>query len=597
MKTRSGWNPVRRALLFLAVALLAGGGALQTAGAQSLLDKLGAGNEDEFLPAEQAFVLSISRLSANHFTAHWQITPGYYLYRDKIKVAIDGEAVHISKPPGRVISDPYFGETSIYRDQTVIAFEAEPAKSAHVTWQGCADAGLCYPPVTQVLALAEAPASDGQNQPEHVQLADYLGEAKLLVATLAFFGLGLLLAFTPCVLPMIPILSTIITSSPAGRSSPAAAFKLSLAYVLAMAVTYSIAGVAIALSGSGFQLWFQHPVVISSFAAVFIVLAFAMFGFYDLQLPASVNTRLARISQNRSGSLPGAAIMGVLSALIVSPCVTPPLIGALLFVARSGDVATGGVALFSLALGMGVPLLAVGTSLGRFIPKASAALDFTKAVAGFIMVGFAIWLLDRIATAPTTALLSGLLISAVGIHLLRALKDWRRFRPPARIAGIIALAYGALLSLHAINGGSNWTQPWRIADVPKAQSQVHTSRFPRATRLAEIQNAIGENRDSGTPLMLVFYADWCVSCKELEALTFSDGEVQKMLARVNALEADVTKPDEHSRLLLSHFGLFGPPAILFFNPSGAEIKSARLVGFVSAADFAAHLRQVFALQA
>lgn len=579
------------------LTLLLVGATLPYALAQ--LPGLPASNQDEFLPVEEAFVINVSRMADDYFTVQWDIAQDYYLYRDKIKVVGNGETLHVSKPPGQVISDPFFGDVAVYRIQTVVAFDARTTKTVDITWQGCADAGLCYPPVTEEFTLAELPVRDdtgGIRAPlrmsEQQQLAAYLGNAELLLAALAFFGLGLLLAFTPCVLPMIPILSTLITSSHTGERSSKNALVLSLIYVLAMALTYSIAGVIIALSGSGFQLWFQHPAVLTTFAVLFVILAFGMFGFYNLQLPASLSTRLAQVGENRRGSLGGAAIMGGFSALIVSPCVTPPLIGALLFVARSGDAATGGIALFSLALGMGAPLLIIGTSLGRFMPKAGPGLDVIKAIGGFIMIGVAIWLLDRISTPVTTALLGGLLIVAIGLFLMQAGKAWQRMRWVMQVSGIVALIYGGILSSYAINGGSNWARPWQINTSQTAQTTAHTALFPRVTSLQETQAIVQRNQAANQITTLVFYADWCVSCKELEVLTFSDGTVKSLLDQTDVTEADITKPGADSLELLSYFGLFGPPAILFFDRQGREIQSMRIVGFVDADDFSKHMRLV-----
>ncbi len=579
------------------IALLLAATALPFAAAQ--LPGLSTSNQDEFLPVEEAFVIGVSRMADDYLTVQWDIAQDYYLYRDKIKVVVGDETAHVSKPPGQTISDPFFGDVAVYRIRTVVAFEGAGAQTADITWQGCADAGLCYPPVTKTFALAELPATDagsGMSAPSRVseqqQLAEYLDKTGLLLAALAFFGLGLLLAFTPCVLPMIPILSTLITSSHTGERSSRNAFALSLVYVLAMALTYSVAGVVIALSGSGFQIWFQHPAVLTAFAALFVVLAFGMFGFYNLQLPAALSARLAQVGENRRGSLTGAAVMGVFSALIVSPCVTPPLIGALLFVARSGDAATGGIALFALALGMGAPLLVIGTSMGRFMPKPGPGLDVIKAIGGFIMIGVAIWLLDRTAAPSVIALLGGLLIAAIGLFLLRASAAWKRMRTVMRAGGLVALIYGGALAAYAINGGSNWLQPWRTDATQTAQTTAHAPLFPRVTALQEVQAAVRKNLAAEQITTLVFYADWCVSCKELEVLTFSDDKVKKLLAQTDVLEADITKPGEDSRELLSHFGLFGPPAILFFDRQGREAESLRVVGFVNADDFSEHMRSV-----
>ena len=573
----------------------------------------------EFLPPEQAFVLSLARADEGRFVARWNIADGYYLYRDKTALMANGEAVALDKPQGEMINDPYFGDTEIWRHQVAVHFESG-ARMGELTWQGCADAGLCYPPITRqvrfddVAAAAAAPAATpgasalaatpgapevaAPRQSEQDRLADYLANARTSLAVLVFFGLGLLLAFTPCVWPMLPILSAVITSPGGERGTPARmparkAFALSSVYVLAMAATYSAAGVAVAVSGHNLQLWFQRPVVIVPFAAVFVLLALSMFGLFRLELPTALQTRVSGIGEKRRGRYAGAALMGALSALVASPCVTAPLIGALLFVARTGDAATGGLALFSLALGMGAPLLAFGTSLGRLMPKPGAFLTRVQTLFGFILIGFAIWLLDRIILGHVTMLLAAMLLGAAGVYLFVVLRTTAGvWAGAARTFGALAVGYAALLGANASIGGEHWLRPWHFESRYAAAAHVEALAFERHRAIGNVNRAIASAANRGQYAMLVFYADWCVSCKELEAFTFSDPGVRRALDGVALLEADVTDATEQSKELLSKFSLFGPPALLFFDADAREIEWARLVGYINAEDFTAHLDRV-----
>ena len=558
--------------------------------------------QDEFLPADEAFALSIERISSERYVAQWRIAPEYYMYRDKTTIVEqDGNRPsQYQMPAGKILEDPFFGKTEVYRNVLSVPFIAQ-GDAVTLSYQGCADAGLCYPVQTKQFLLADATPvggsmmSDGGGvqKSEQQSLADYLRDTKLWLAAISFFGMGLLLAFTPCVLPMVPILSMVITM--AKQSSPRKAFTLSLVYVLSMAITFSIAGIAVALYGQNIQAWFQRPAVLVPFAAVFVLLALAMFGTYELRLPSSLQTRLSQVGQNRQGSLYGAVSMGFLSSLVVSPCVTPPLIGALLFVAQSGDIATGGVALLFLGLGMGAPLLLVGTSLSKLMPKPGPALDIFKNIFGFIMLGFAIWLLDRIASGYATMLLSGILLLSFAVYLMRL----KFATSPARLSAIaialVATLYGSLWSVNAIVGKSSlWLQPWVIqTDNLHAAETNHL--FVRYTALTEVRDAITQATASEKPAILIFYADWCISCKELETFTFPNSSVQQAMNEFEVFEADVTAPDANSEEMLKQFGLFGPPAILFFNAEGEEIQQMRIVGFIAADSFVEHLGEALKL--
>ena len=570
--------------------------------AQSALNNSIGKQQDEFLPPDEAFALSVERISSERYIAQWHIAPEYYLYRDKTSIA-EQDSTRQSQyqmPAGEILEDPFFGITEVYRDVLSVPFIAE-SEVVTLSYQGCADAGLCYPVQTKQFQLADATwvgsaAADSSSaqQSEQQSLADYLRDTKLWLAAISFFGMGLLLAFTPCVLPMVPILSMVITMAKQD-SSPHKAFTLSLAYVLSMAITFSIAGIAVALYGQNIQAWFQRPAVLVPFAVVFVLLALAMFGAYELRLPSSLQTRLSRVGQKKQGSLYGAVTMGLLSSLVVSPCVTPPLIGALLFVAQSGDVATGGIALFCLGLGMGAPLLLVGTSLAKLMPKPGPSLDIFKNIFGFIMLGFAIWLLDRIATGYATMLLAGILLLSFAVYLMRLTLQSSIARLTAIALALAATLYGALWSVNAIVGKSSlWLKPW-IIQVDKQHAAETDHQFARYASLEEVNDAMAQATALKKPAILIFYADWCISCKELETFTFANREVQQAMSDFSVFEADVTTPDANSEKMLKQFSLFGPPAILFFDAEGKEIPQKRIVGFIGAGPFIEHLKEALDL--
>ena len=591
-------NTYIKSLFALCLLLLAGSIVAQSALNNIIVQQ----QQDEFLPPDEAFVLSVEQISANRYVAQWRIAPEYYLYKDKTQITEQdsGQSSQYQMPDGEIIEDEFFGTTEIYRSVLSVPFMTENG-AVTLSYQGCAEAGLCYPVQTKQFQLADAtlvgsaPMSGGDPpQSEQQSITNYLHSAQLWLAAAAFFGMGLLLAFTPCVLPMVPILSMVITMAKQG-SSPRQAFTLSFAYVLSMAITFSIAGILVAMYGQNIQALFQRPAVLVPFAAVFVLLSLAMFGAYELRLPTSLQTRLSQVGNQRKGSLYGAVSMGMLSSLIVSPCVTPPLIGALLFVAQSGDVATGGVALLFLGLGMGAPLLLVGTSLAKFMPKPGPSMDIFKSIFGFIMLGFAIWILDRIATGYATMLLAGVLLVSFAVYLMRLTVKTATTRLATIAIAVTATLYGSLWSVNAIVGKSSlWLTPWVIAaDAGKTDDTGHL--FTRYTSLTEIDQAISQADAADKPAVLIFYADWCVSCKELEAFTFVDAEVQQSMKYFSVFEADVTTPDANSEALLKRYSLFGPPAILFFNSEGEEIPHKRLVGFIGATAFNEHLARVLEL--
>lgn len=586
----------------------------------SLGERLGLKKADEkFLEPDRAFVLSVDAVNGGTVRARWDIAEGYYLYKNKFGFDVkDAPGVSLGRfnaPPGQFKSDPNFGQVEVYHDQVVINLPVAraPAAPANIMlearYQGCADAGFCYPPITKQIALtlpsgasAFAPAAGAAaDLPEQDRYARSLASGDTALTLLSFFGVGLLLAFTPCMFPMIPILSSIIVGQ-GERVGARRAFTLSLSYVLAMAVAYTVAGVLAGLFGGNLQAVFQNPWILGSFAAVFVLLALSMFGFYDLQLPASWQGKLATLSnRQRGGSHAGVAVMGLLSALIVGPCIAAPLAGALIYIGQSGDAVLGGTALFALSLGMGIPLLVIGASAGKLLPKAGDWMNAIKAVFGVMLLAVAIWMLERIIPAQVTMVLWAvlLIISAVYMGALTKLPPeaggWSKLW---KGTGLVMLIYGGLLMFGAAGGGSDVLQPLRGTQFTGGAG---LSAAERPLPFKPVKGLAGLNREielavaSGKPVMLDFYADWCVSCKEMEKKTFADAGVRQMLANVVLLQADVTANDAEDQALLKRYGLFGPPSILFFGSDGQERRDRRLMGFLEANEFRAHLSSALAI--
>jgi thiol:disulfide interchange protein DsbD len=598
---------------------------------------LGVGLDEDILPAEEAFKFHAQVDGPDQLTLHWQIAPGTYLYQEKIELSLeDTDGVQLGAfelPQAEVKTDTVrpdgsIGDVAIYHGDIDLRVPLLRGSSAATQatliakFQGCAERGICYPPVTQRVALdlppasetvalnaptttaaAPATASPDANAPqpagrvsEQDQIAARLANTGVLGAVAIFFGLGLLLAFTPCVFPMIPILSGIIAGH--GKDiTTRKAFMLSLSYVLAMALTYAVVGVIAGLFGANLQATFQNPWVLGLFAAVFVALSLSMFGFYDLQLPSSLQTRLTEISnKQQGGTLIGAAIMGALSALIVGPCVAPPLMGALIFIGQTGDAVLGFFALLGLGLGMGAPLLAIGTSAGKLLPRAGAWMDAVKAVFGVLLLAVAILLLERVLPAALAMLLWGLLLISSGVYLGATTtlgpdaSGWRRLW---KALGLALLVYGVLMLVGAAAGGKDTVQPLRGLLPAGGGGVTAHAEFKRIKTVQDLDRELAAASAAGKPVMLDFYADWCVSCKEMERYTFPQPEVIAEMQRFVLLQADVTANDADDKALLQQrFGLPGPPAMLFFGATGQELRGYRLVGFVPAAEFAAHLREV-----
>jgi thiol:disulfide interchange protein DsbD len=429
-------------------------------------------------------------------------------------------------------------------------------------------------------------------------MSNALRSGNTLLTLAIFFGAGLLLAFTPCVFPMIPILSGIIVGQGEDITTRKA-FYLSLVYVLAMALTYTVVGILVGLSGENIQAWFQNPWIIGSFAIIFVALSFSMFGFYELKMPASIQSKITNMSNSQQGgNIIGVSIMGFLSALIVGPCVTAPLVGALIYIAETGDAVLGGMALFSLSMGMGAPLLVIGASAGKFLPKAGAWMDAVKAVFGVLLLGLAIWLLERVAPAAfTMALWSALIIvSAIYMGAVDSLGDssngWKKLW---KGLGVLLLIYGIIILLGLASGNRNVFQPLKgLASSSNATSQqAEHLTFTQIKGVDGLNAELAKAKKAGKTVMLDFYADWCVSCKEMEHFTFSDPSVLKALRNVVLLQADVTPNDDKDTELYKHFGIIGPPSIMFFGVDGVERKNYRVIGYMKADEFAQHIKRAF----
>ncbi len=574
--------------------------------------------EEDFLEPEAAFALTLEQ-SGNDVLAKWQIAKGYYLYQERLGFSITSGEVQLGKPvlpAAQQKNDPNFGDVMIYKDQLVVKLPVTGQGEFEllVKYQGCADAGLCYPPQQQTARftanasataspVVQASASDFDAQAnaelsETDQIANMLSGGNLWLIAGAFFGIGLLLAFTPCVFPMIPILSSIIVGQGAGLTTRRA-FVLSLVYVLAMASTYTVAGVLAGLFGANLQAAFQNPWILSVFSAIFVALALSMFGFYELQLPASLQAKLADMSnKQQGGTLAGVAIMGLLSALIVGPCVAPPLAGALIYIGQTGDALLGGAALFALSMGMGVPLLLVGTAAGKFMPRAGGWMDGVKAVFGVSLLAVAIWMLSRILPDALVLLMWSALAIASAVYLgalESATSGWQKLW---KALGLMLLAWGLFLLLAVASSGKSALTP--LAHLVSGQVVMQTGGqataahpvFTRVSNMTELNDALAKAQDQQKSVMLDFYADWCVSCKEMEAFTFSDVAVAAQMAGLILLQVDMTDNTAEHKQLLKTFGLVGPPAILFFDPQGQEVRSARVIGFMKAPAFLQQLQKL-----
>ncbi len=600
-----------RLFLFLAwllpVASLAGllpERAPNSSSSSSLFESAG---DEGFLKPEQAFKLSLQARDAQTLLADFEVAPGYYLYRErisfKLKAGASGSISSVELPRGEMKNDANFGDMEVYHQpfQALVKLQHAGPLPAVVTvqasFQGCSENGLCYAPIRKAfdVDLNAAAATKAAPPTETDQARQLLGGGKLWLIATGFFGFGLLLSFTPCVFPMIPILSGIIVGQ-GKHPSRAHAFNLSLAYTLGMAITYALAGVAAGLSGHLISNALQNPWALGVGAALFVVLALSMFGLYELQLSSSLETRLTEATNRiKGGRFLGVFAMGALSALIVSPCVAAPLAGALLYIGQTHDVLLGGVALFALALGMGVPLLAVGLSAGTLLPKAGAWMNTVRNFFGIVMLGMAIWLIAPVIPMALQMGLWATLLIVTAIYL-RALDSLPLHSGSAsrlgKGIGIMALVAGIALLVGVFAGSRDPLKPLAGLLGQGGIQSEHVLPFKRVKSVTELEEAIRSS--VGKRVMLDFYADWCVSCKEYERFTFADQRVQKLLQDVVLLQADVTGNTPEDAALLTRFGLFGPPGIVFFDAKGQEVAAQKVVGYQDANAFIATLNGVFA---
>jgi thiol:disulfide interchange protein DsbD len=564
--------------------------------------------EEEVLPPDEAFKLKIDAQSSNTLQATFEIAPGHYLYRDRIKFepaksersgfTIAGVAL----PKGEPKEDAYFGRSEVFHNAATAIITltfpgAIPEKiMLDATYQGCSEKGLCYSPIKKTIAvqLSGATGSAVSRPVSGISSDDpatsLLRNGKLWLIVTGFFGFGVLLSLTPCVLPMIPILSSIIIGRQQfGRLHT---FNLSLAYTLGMAVSYALAGIAAGMTGQLLSNTLQTPWALGIGALVFVLLALSMFGFYEISLPSSLESRLVNASNRiRGGRFIGVFMMGALASLIMSPCVAAPLAGALLYISQTNNVVLGGTALFALAMGMGVPLLLIGASAGTVLPKTGPWMNAVRNFFGVLLLAMAVWLISPlipigIAMALWAALL---IVTAIYLHALDGLPAhagaWARFW---KGIGVITLVFGITLLIGAVSGAKSPLQPLAGFGSSITQAKNEALPFQRVKNLAEVERIV---QQAGRPVMLDFYADWCVACKELETYTFNDPRVQQALRNVVLLQADVTGNTEADVELLKRFKLFGPPGIIFFDNKGLE-QDFRIIGFQDAETFLTSLQKL-----
>ncbi|KTD57428.1 protein-disulfide reductase DsbD [Legionella shakespearei] len=564
------------------------------------------------LPAAEVFQVEAKILDPNTFVVQWDIKPGYFLYSDRISVTAPADSnIHLGTlrfPPTMTKTDKRGHTYTVYRNQLSIPVPVlgdTPGETLlELHYQGCSDDGFCYPPETKHIKLAiddqlalsmvdlehsqtAVKASPTTNEQSENNIAQVFANHNWAMILLIFFGFGLLLSFTPCILPMVPVLSGIIIGH--GKEvTTRKAFFLSLSYVLSMSVTYAAVGAIVALLGTNLQISMQSPWAISIFSLIFILLALSMFGFYEFKLPDAWQAKIAGSSNSqRGGHYIGAAIMGCLSTLILSPCVTAPLIGVLTYIAQTGNVLLGALTLFVLSLGMGTPLLLIGTSAGKWLPRSGNWMNSVKAFFGVLLLGVAIYLMERIVPTGLTMVLWACLLIFSGIYagaLNQAITNQQKFRQGT---GIILLGYGLLILVGASMGSSNPLQP--LNNLPQATAaQSPVAMQPSTVR--SVQSAIQEAK--GKPVMLDFYADWCASCKMMEATTLKDSRVEELLSHFQVIKVDVTANNAENKALMHQFNVIAPPTFVFFNPQGEEMKQLKLVGEISAEEFTKILKQV-----
>jgi thiol:disulfide interchange protein DsbD len=594
----------------------------KVSGLPAIFKNTGKQTANNVLPVDDAFAFDITAIDQGTFKATWIVQPKHHLYRPKITFSLKEpqEGVTLGKPVfpiGKQVKDEYFGTIEVYDSdiEVKVPFQTATAIEKLVVttqYQGCSDTtGVCYPPVkktnelnltglpaAQPITLSDATTTTDTKLNEQDALAQRLEGSSFFQKILIMFIAGLLLAFTPCIFPMIPILSGIIAGS--GNTSSRKAFFLSLTYVLAGAFAYAVIGFVFGFFGQNLQTVLQNPVAIGLMSLLFVLLALSMFGFYDLQLPNNIQSRLSEISNKQeSGSFVGAAIMGFLSTLIVGPCAGPVIAGALTYIAQSKDAVLGASALFSMGIGIGIPLLLIGMSAGHLLPRAGAWMDTVKAVFGIIMLGIAIYMLSRIVPLEVTMALTGILLVSSGVYMGALEKTneeaggWGRFW---KSTGMIQLFYGALILLGLAAGSQNLLQPLKgvfgstiitNGETPASQGL----QFQAIKGIDGLNVALATAKAENRPVMLDFTADFCVSCAKMERTTFKSADVVNAFGNTLLLKADVSKQDDADVALQKKFDVIGPPAFIFFNNRGEEMRPLRLVGEMDAESLTKHAKQ------
>ncbi|CAN4265160.1 COG4232 Thiol,disulfide interchange protein [Methylophilaceae bacterium] len=575
----------------------------------STLTRLFSSNSDPVLAPEVAFQLQLNPLDKQTLQSHFSIAPGHYLYRERIQFSVLSPSnitlTDIQLPAGEIKEDANFGKQEVYhRDFRASLKLSAPTETLTLlaSYQGCSEKGLCYAPIKNTLnvtfdAIAttapSTPATPTSLNNETDSSTQLLKSGQVWLAITGFFFAGLLLSMTPCVLPMIPILSSIIVGQ--HRVNNAAAkwhgFSLSLAYVLGMALSYALAGVAAGLTGNLISQALQNPWVLGSTAVLFVLLAGSMFGLYELKLPQRFEDQMLQTTNKiKGGRFIGVFVMGALSALIVSPCVAAPLAGALIYIGQTHDVLLGGLGLFALGLGMGVPLLLIGASAGSLLPKTGDWMNGVRHFFGLVMLAMAIWLISPLLSMAWQLGLWSILIIITAVYHKALDRLAEHASHAARLSkgvAVILLLLGMALLIGALSGAKSMTQP--LDGLFNKSASNHALVFERVKSVAELEARLANSQ--GQPVMLDFYADWCVACKELEQFTFSDKKVQQLLKDTVLLQADVTANSDADRALLKRFGLYGPPGIAFFNGRGQEMPSLKTVGFQNAERFSRTLQQ------
>nr|WP_240657378.1 protein-disulfide reductase DsbD [Pseudoalteromonas rubra] len=577
----------------------------QAAGNATVLDSLLAPKQQTFLPVEEAFKFDFDQQGKVLFTG-WDIAPGYYLYKKKLEIIAKGADISVPEyAQGEMIEDEFFGKTEVYFDQFAVISRLSNITDGAVVkirYQGCAEAGLCYPPEVITVPLtvlvsggdADAtPPATATSQPEaasansdDLSFTERLAQQSLLTNLAVFFAVGVGLAFTPCVFPMFPILSSLIAGQQ--HLSTKKAFSLSFVYVQGMAVTYAALGLVVAYFGGQVQGYLQHPAVLISFSLLFVLLAFAMFGWYEIKLPSGMMNKLTEISNQQSGgNYVGVFSMGVLSGLIASPCTTAPLSAALLYVAQSGDFMVGGLTLYALSLGMGLPLLLLGTSGGKLLPKAGGWMEQVKTLFGFVMLFVPLILLERILDFNIILGLASVLAVATALYL----HHWQSGQAQGKGKTLLWAMATSLFVVGLLTARSVVFPAPETAQTSVVQNETKQG-FRLLDDLAALNVAVEQANSNGKIAMVDLYAEWCVACKEFEKYTFPTEQVQAQFAYFDTLKLDLTESNDTTIEIMEAFTVFGLPSILFFDAQGNEIPELRVTGFQGADEFAAHLEKV-----